>query len=169
MREIPLTKGKVALVDDEDHEELSKYKWHAICPGNGTRKGKGFYAIRRMYIDTKTAKFVYMHQHLMGTEAMFDHVNGNGLDNQRKNLREATHSQNMCNVGKRKHNGKASSQFIGVSLNHRGKWEVSVSIHGRRVFRETFPTEIAAAIARDCQARLHQGPFARLNFPYGAG
>lgn len=87
MREIPLTKGQVAMVSDEDYPELSQHKWYA------ERKGKKWYAARSIGRVKQ-----YMHRFLMGEpDCIVDHVDSDGLNNQRENLRLATHEQNSCN------------------------------------------------------------------------
>src|SRR5665213_3111116 len=90
MREIQLTKGKIALVDDADYEYLSQFKWQAHRRG-----GKTYYA--KTDIGRRS---VGMHQLVMDAgDLEVDHRDGNGLDNRRSNLRLATHSQNQCNRG----------------------------------------------------------------------
>jgi hypothetical protein len=88
MREIPLTKGYAALVSDEDYAELSRHKWHVSG-------GKKPYAVRII----NGRQRVYMHRYLLGDPEGFlvDHIDGNSLNNQRENLRLATHEQNSCN------------------------------------------------------------------------
>ena len=106
MREIPLTQGKVAFVDDKDFEELVAYKWHA-------RKCKNrFYAGRQIKKNGVVCQVLAMHNVIMdpefGTEV--DHIDGNGLNNQRLNLRAVSHRVNCQNI----HVSK-SSKFTGVS------------------------------------------------------
>lgn len=92
MKEIPLTKGKVALVDDEDYEKLSKNKWHASWDGHN------WYAARGVRIGNKIKK-ISMHREILNApkEMQVDHINGNGLDNRKENLRLCTHQQNLLN------------------------------------------------------------------------
>ena len=91
MKKIPLTKGKFALVDDEDFERLSQFKWHY---------GKG-YAARKTNED-----YIYMHKEILGIgkKQEGDHKNGDKLNNQRANLRTCTHAQNMFNRRTQKNN-----------------------------------------------------------------
>ena len=88
MREILLTKGKVALIDDEDFEELNKHKWCAVKNGNT------FYAC-----PTENFSTVYMSHQIMGkvTGKVIDHINRNGLDNRRCNLRFYSIGENCRN------------------------------------------------------------------------
>src|ERR1035437_8429020 len=99
-REIPLTMGQVALVDDEDYDWLmSQGKWHALKRTHGT----AYYAMRAVRKPGGGYSHQCMHRILMdapkGIEV--DHINGNGIDNRRANLRTATHLQNSSNKHKR--------------------------------------------------------------------
>lgn len=119
MKEIQLTKGKVALVDDDDYEELIKYKWH-INKGNTT-----FYATR--HIEKIHKNKILMHRMIMNVpkEMFIDHIDGNGLNNQRSNLRIVTKRQNSQN----KHMEK-SSKYVGVSFDKdTNKWKASIQIN----------------------------------------
>ena len=92
MKTIILTRGKVALVDDADFEALSKFKWHAM------RSGKKWRAVRTVKVGSKWGRKIGMHVQIMGFPGVqVDHRNRNGLDNQRHNLRRATHQQQMAN------------------------------------------------------------------------
>src|SRR5690348_17197510 len=94
MKEIPLTQGKVALVDDEDFDFLNQWKWHAVKWKNG------FYARRNLKIDG-VMKNIMMHRVIMEMEKypdlLIDHENGDTLDNQRKNLRKTDYKGNSAN------------------------------------------------------------------------
>ena len=92
MKEIPLTGGNFAIVDDEDHERVSKNKWQ-LNSRHGV-KDPIFYA--RAKINTK---IVQMHRVILNAKngQYIDHINGNGLDNRKCNLRFATRSQNLMN------------------------------------------------------------------------
>lgn len=93
MKEIPLSQGLVALVDDEDYEELSQYKWHAVKHRNT------YYAVRNHPVYPSYRVNVKMHRQIMRAQEneIIDHKNGNGLDCQRNNLRIASSSQNAAN------------------------------------------------------------------------
>jgi len=109
-RRIPLTKGQIAIVDPDDYERLSKYKWSA------SEHGKTWYAVRREYLKkTKKQKCIYMHHEIIELPSgmVVDHVNRNGVDNRKRNLRAATYSQNNFNKGKR--NVKSRSKYTGLA------------------------------------------------------
>src|ERR1700685_1864374 len=101
MKFIPLTQGKVAMVDDADYEWLAQWKWFAIFDhGN-------WYAVRNVRKPDGTQTPLRMHRVLLGLTDLkieVDHRDGNGLNNQRHNLRIATHGQNMCNRSMQKNN-----------------------------------------------------------------
>lgn len=158
MIEIPLTQGKVALIDDEDYELVSRYKWcthkrwntHYAITTN-IRKPDGRYTS------------LYMHRLILGLSdprTKADHINGDGLDNQRKNIRVATHAQNMANSRIRSVN---TSGFKGVTRNGRG-WSAQISVDGITRYIATFATPQEAALAYDKKAREVYGEFARLNY-----
>ena len=94
-RRIPLTQGLYALVDPADYAELSRYRWHA------NRGRETFYAQRKVWDPlTRTERTVKMHRQILNCpdHLVVDHVNHNGLDNRRANIRAATTAQNVCNV-----------------------------------------------------------------------
>jgi len=159
MKEIKLTQGKVALVNDEDYEYLNQYNW---CASKGT---KGYYyAIRRKKVAGKK-RIIYMHRIIMNTPKGIevDHKDRNGLNNQRLNLRNCTHQQNTFNSLKINKTG-----FIGVNIDRRkgrnNKIYSSLSINGNRIYLGSFDTLIDAAIAYDRAALKYHGEFANLNF-----
>jgi hypothetical protein len=93
-----------------------------------------------------------------------DHINGDGLDNRRENIRLASPTQNQQN--KRKQSAPASSRYKGVTFKTaRGRWEASIRVDGKNTFLGRFHDEEAAAHAYDAAARIHHGRFASLNFP----
>lgn len=105
--QIQLTQEQMALVSPEDFEVISQFRWHAV------RCGNHWYA-RRSVKSSGRVTVIQMHRQLMqvGSEEkrFVDHINGNGLDNRRENLRLVTHSENNCN----RHKIKSSTGFIGV-------------------------------------------------------
>jgi len=152
-RKIPLTQGKYATVDPEDYEELVKYKWHA------KRSDGRFYAER-----TVKQKNIKMHEVIIGTVEgkVIDHINHNGLDNRKANLRFATVQQNTWN--QRKSRGNYSSQYKGVAWSKsRKKWRTRITINGRVMFIGHFDDEKAAAMAYDVKAKELFGDYAALN------
>lgn len=156
--EIPLSQGKVALVDIEDYKELSKYKWHA------EKRGSTFYATRSIRVpESGKQKPVNMHREILNApqNTVVDHINGNGLDNRRKNIRLCTREQNNRNVGKRKDN---KSGFKGVRFStQRQKWHAQISFNGKNKYLGTFTTPELAYKAY-CEACMkYHGDFARLS------
>lgn len=129
MREIPLTQGQVALVSDEDYEYLMQWKWKA------QRNRNHWYAVRNQHIGRENgkskSKSVYMHRLILERAGVdlkhfVDHKDRNGLNNQRDNLREVTHAENLQNLSSHKKN---SSGFRGVSWNkEKGCWQSRIQI-----------------------------------------
>lgn len=135
MKQIKLSQGKVALVDDEDYEELNKYKWYSYKGGNT------FYAGRNFNSNGKQ-KTIKMHRIIMNTpkEMETDHIDGNGLNNQKSNLRIVTHRQN----GQNKRINK-SSRFVGVCWNEiNNKWRAQIKINKKHKSLGVFDTELEA-------------------------
>ena len=163
MREIRLTQGQVAIVDDEDYEFLSKFKWHAVKHS----KDRTFYAVRNSKPDAAgKRRLVYMHRFILGITigVEVDHEDRNGLDNRRSNLRVMeAHGENMRNSAKQAKRA-TSSRFKGVSWNHRKrKWAAYVTLNRKRKFLGYFLEEEEAARAYDVAAKSLFGEFARLN------
>ena len=155
MREIPLSRGLVALVDDDDYDRVTAVgKWYAN-PNHRT-----FYARKNFWRQGRYIA-VLMHSLITGWPSP-DHVNGNGLDNQRHNLRPATSSQNSQNRRMRSDN---TSGFKGVYLRDRGRWVASIWTAGKNRHLGLFATPEDAARAYDAAAAEIFGEFARLNFP----
>lgn len=153
MKEIKLTQGKVALVDDEDYNWVNQKTWQAQVNHCGI-----FYACSG-YRREK------MHRVIMGLQKgdkrQVDHINHNGLDNRRCNLRICTNAQNCMN-GKRK---GGTSKYKGVHLfKPKGKWYAQIEIGGRKhFFLGSYSTEEDAAIAYNNAAIKYFGEFAHLN------
>ena len=157
MKEIKLTQGKVALVDDADYEWLSSWKWCA------NRSHRGWYATRDCYDGPHTR--VRMHRVIMDAQPgeQVDHINGNGLDNRRENLRICSHSENQHNAAKRR---GCSSRYKGIYWHKgHGKWVARVWLTGSQHSLGLFTDEVEAARVYDDAAREKFGEFARLNFP----
>jgi hypothetical protein len=153
-RAIPLTKGMVAIVDASDYEWLMQWTWGAIKPG------RTYYASRQTTGDNGKKIIIAMHQLIAG--AFADHINGNGLDNRRENLRSATVQQNNFN---RPGNFGAASPYKGVFPVRGGrKWQASIKCNNQGYYLGTFESQEAAARAYDAKAKELFGEFAWLNF-----
>lgn len=162
MKEIPLTKGYTAIVDDEDYERFGGFKW---CASKGVAD-RTYYAVRATTGPHPTRKTIRLHRAILGAPAgtQVDHVNRDGLDNRRANLRLATRSQNRANSEKRI-DGLAS-RFKGVCWERsRGRWMARIGVDGRKRHLGYFDDEEQAARAYDRAARAQWGEFARPNFP----
>ena len=161
MRKIPLTRGKVALVDDDDYAKLVVYKWHAIKSHRGSRLV--WYACRSQGVSPRT---LLMHRQILGDDCagvLVDHEDGDGLNNQRINLRPATHRQNVRNSVMYSNN---TSGFRGVHWHMGGqKWAARIQINNKSVYLGIYSNPEDAARAYDARAIEVDGPFARLNFP----
>lgn len=159
MKEIVLTQGMVALVDDIDFEYLNQWKWYAAKLG---KHSNTLYAVRADYKNGK--RMVLMHREIMGAtdpKIFCDHEDRNGLNNQRSNLRIATNSQNNCNSKKYK---KSYSQYKGVSWEgDRNKWKASIRKDYKLFNVGRFKTEEEAALAYNYAAIKYHGEFANLN------
>jgi hypothetical protein len=158
-RRIPLSRGKYAIVDARDYESLSRYKWY-LHVSMGT-----CYAVRNVKRNGKMGH-LWMHRVIMNApeELVVDHINHNGLDNRRVNLRLATHKQNKWNSRKGKTRGK--SRYKGVGWDRRSrKWRAVLCVNGKKQSLGYYEDEIEAAKACDRAARKYKGEFAVLNFP----
>jgi len=150
---IPLTKGKSAYVDAEDYDRLMKHKWTA------SSSGPKCYAQRN-----EKGRSIMMHREIMHAPKgmVVDHIDGNGLNNCKSNLRICTQGQNICNSRPR---GK-TSVFKGVSYDkERGKYKAFVWENGATAMIGRYDDAAEAAKARDYRAVQLHGEFAYLNFP----
>jgi hypothetical protein len=153
--EVPLTQGFVAIIDAQDADRVLSLKWCA------RRTPHTVYAHRGAYHNGKRSSQT-LHQFITGY-ALTDHINGNGLDNRRSNLREATISQNGHN---RRRDRDSSSGYKGVSWHARsGKWQVLIRANGPQKFLGYYVTAEEAARAYDAAARELHGEYAAVNFP----
>lgn len=168
--EVPLygkrARGRVAIVDIEDYGLVMQHRWHVlehdpVAPG---RRAHGPYAV----YDSRQGGIrvaVYMHQLIAGhpRSGRIDHIDGNGLNNRRSNLRPASKQQNGANA--RKNPGK-SSAYKGVFWDHRrSRWVATIMVDGRTQRLGRFGDEQDAAHAYDAAARASFADFALLNFP----
>ncbi len=153
MKEIKLTQGKVALVDDCDFEWLNKWKW---CYGEG-------YAVRAFKKADGKWTTVKMHRLILDTPKgkHTDHKDHNGINNQRKNIRICDYAQNQFN--QRKKEG-LSSKYKGVNFFKRDKrWYAHITTKGKMRHIGSFKTEEEAARAYNGEAEKFYGEFALLN------
>lgn len=158
MKEIPLTQGLVAVVDDDVFSSLNEYKWYA------KRNGRTFYAYRSIRTPHGRTSFT-MHQQIMDSPkgVQVDHIDHNGLNNTRSNLRLCTKQQNVANTTLRSTN---RSGFKGVSFHRQlGKWRAVFHLNGKQIYLGAFPTPEEAARAYDAAAVREWGEFAYPNFP----
>ncbi len=151
--EIELTQGFVAKVDVEDYDLVSGRNWHAV------KRQSGLVYAATNISDERGQRPLSMHRVLMPEAERVDHINGDGTDNRRANLRAATHAQNMRNRKKHKNN---TSGFKGVSP-MRGKWRAQIRFEGRKHHLGIFDSPEEAAEAYDEAARRLHGEFARTN------
>ena len=168
MIEVPLTSGKVALIDDADYELICRircpvrtnlfYRWH-VC---GTLQRP--YAAATLPGKDGIARMTYMHRFILNApdDMQVDHVDGDGLNNQRSNIRLATQSQNTCLriVPKR----KQITKYRGIEP-HKNRWRATIMFNHKKFRLGIFSTEKQAALAYDVAAQIIQGEFAVLNFP----
>lgn len=159
------------IVDEQDFEWLNKYKWFKVCNGNK------YYAQSSLYEDGKQ-KTVQIHRLIMNPEKgkVVDHIDGNGLNNSRSNLRIATSSQNSRNRGGNKN---TSSKYKGVSLIHfkhcqkrkngenkiykYARWRAMINFGNGNKLIGFYKTEEEAALAYNKMSLKHHGEFAFIN------
>ena len=157
MKEIQLTQGKVALVDDNMYDYLNQWKWYA------SKLGGKFYARRSVRINKKYAGYLLMHRFIMNPDIglVVDHQNGNTLDNRKCNIRICTYSENRMNSVKTIYN---KSGYKGVCWHKTGnKWvskiEINKTVHYLGLFSDL---KEAAKAYNDAAIKLY-GEFAKLN------
>lgn len=162
-KQIPLTQGQFAIVDDCDYERLSQFKWFA-------HKNKHtWYAQRNEPRGNGKRGFVHMHHEVLSVPpgTRVDHKDSDGLNNTRDNLRPATYPENNRNARKRMDN---TSGYKGVSW-HKGhrKWIASIRIDDKLRHLGDFATAEEAAAAYDKAAIAAWGEFARINNEFAVG
>ena len=159
MREIQLTQGQVAIVDDSDYESLSQWKWQAYW----NKATRSYYAVRTERIGPHEKRWVLMHRQILGLQygerSQSDHVDHDTLNNSRSNLRQASKSQNMAN---RRLNRTTRSGFKGVGL-HVYKNRVSYVVRVADEWIGTFKDAITAAVAYNREAVCRYGEYACVN------
>lgn len=150
MKEIQLTTGGVALVDDEDFDWLSQFKWIS------TKKKDRPYAMRFV---RRGVKMLCMHRIIIDapTDKLVDHINGNTLDNRKSNLRLCTNAENCRNAKKYKTN---TSGYKGVSAEGR-RWKAGITFEQKKIYLGTFDIPQEAHEAYKSKAKELFGEFAR--------
>ena len=155
MKEIPLSKGKFAIVDDHWYDELMKYKWY---------EHEG-YAVRKIRLPGNKFQTIRMHRVVARCDdpnMIVDHINGNKLDNREENLRIATKEENNRNVKK---TWTGTSRYKGVTHNPRSEkpWVAQIGYGNKRIYLGSFYTEEEAANMYNLAAKELYGEFAELN------
>jgi hypothetical protein len=156
---LALSRGYWSWIDEADYPRLSRFNWHINDKKNGPSCKSGLYA------QTSVAGYgkLSLHTLIMDTPPgmVVDHINGDGLDNRRDNLRIVTPEQNHLNKSKRKY---ASSKFKGVHWDStRGGWLVKIKRQGAETYLGFFDSETEAALAYNEGAKMIHGEYARLN------
>lgn len=153
-KEIPLTQGKFAIVDDCNYEWLTQWKWYAVCTG----KLKMWYVAR-----VENHKTILMHREILGAKKgqITDHKNHNGFDNRLANIRLCSYSENAQNRMPYKN---STNKHKGVSW-HKvgGKWQVKITVNNKRIQLGYCKNEIEAAKMYDKAALKYFGKFAYTN------
>ena len=166
MAEMHLRTGEICLLDAVDYERLADTRWE------GFRTKYTTYAILRQYVGTINGKQKYtrkwLHREILGCPAglFVDHINGDGLDNRRDNLRVCTKKENQRNL--RMSAKKQGVPFKGVDRAMSGKFRARIWADGKSRHLGCFTTVVEAALAYDHAAKQMFGEFARLNFPNGS-
>lgn len=163
MKEIELTQGMVALIDEEDFDRVNQYKWHL----SKTHKNKS-YCEYQIYDGKGNRVRRYMHRFILNIvdkSIEIDHIDGNGLNNQKQNLRESNRNENMSN--RTVNNKNNTSGYRGVYWHKAGnKWMASLQHKGKYVYLGLYEDKDEAAHAFDKKARELFGEFCgKLNFP----
>lgn len=157
MKKIPLSQGLFALVDDSDYDFLMQWKWTA------NKERKTFTAYRQSN-QTTSRTFIYMHRLIMNMpkKGIFvDHIDGDGLNNQRNNLRLCTNAENLMNRGANKNN---TSGYKGVTFYRRlNKWHGQIMLNRKQLHLGYFTSKEAAARAYNEAAKKYFGEFAKIN------
>lgn len=152
MKEIGLTRGKVTFVDDEDYENLCRWKWHIVIGNGGVARAA-----------TKiNGRQTLMHRYLLNVtdkNILVDHKDRDSLNNQKSNLRKSTISQNSANRTKVRN---STSKYLGVYLD-KTKWRSSLKKNQKTIHLGTYFSETDAAKAYNEAAIIHHGEFANLN------
>lgn len=155
MKTINLNKGFVTLVDDEDYDFLNKFKWRVACYNHTN------YARRTLWIKGENKSIsLHMHRVIINPPKgmQVDHIDHNGLNNQKHNLRICSEQQNHRNK-------KPLGKYIGISwVKEYQKWRSYISINGKQIWLGAYSDAETAARVRDNASKKYFGEFAVLNF-----
>lgn len=161
MKKIKLTQGYFALIDNDDYEKVTQYEWHIQ-----RKKQNKKYAVAGIGTGIKYKRTTLrMHRLIMNApmHMQVDHINGNGLDNRKSNLRLTTNQMNQANKGINKNN---TSGYKGVTFNKQcKKYLVQITFNHENIYLGLYDSPIEAAKAYDKKAFELFGEYARLNFP----
>ena len=172
MKEIKLTRGYVAIVDDDDYEWASRYTWHASTGRHVCAKTTLSMALEGQ----RWQRAEFMHRMLLDAKRgeIVDHINGDPLDNRRSNLRIVTAEQNARNSKKPASYSKRkpTSVFKGVSrkvVKYKGdpryvSWNAQICVDGKKIHIANCDSEVEAACHYDYAAQHYFGEYARCNF-----
>jgi len=155
---IPLTQGKFTIIDDEDYDKIKELKFYVV-------KQKSGVCYARYTIKNSGNKKGILHRIILNVQKdqFCDHINGDGLDNRRCNLRIATKVQNAINS--HKYITGVNSKYKGVSWDKKMyKWVSRIKINNKQTYLGAFSDEIQAAKMYDLIAIKTFGEYARLNF-----
>lgn len=170
MKTIELTRNQFAIVNDEDFEHLNQWEWYAHVKDKDPKNG--YYAARRIRVGLRKEnkkKTIFMHREVAQTKEgeCVDHINGNGLDNRKENLRNCTNMENSRNT-KGRPSKRKYSKYKGVKVVANAKYKspsfyARITVNRREIYLGSFKTEELAALAYNDAAILHFGSFAQLN------
>lgn len=156
--ELKLTNGHVTIIDDDDFEKVSKYRWCA----NKMGKNK-IYACRSIYVEKGKTKVISLHRFILGVEdsqLQIDHINGDSLDNRKENLRVCTGVENRLNRNKTVQN---TSGYKGVFKTYNNRWRAQIGWKNKKLYLGSYKTKEEAALAYNKKAVELFGEYANLN------
>lgn len=167
MKKILMKSGDVAFVDDKDYDCVSRYSWSAA--GNRYARAVVYDTGKRDKNGHLKQRVIKMHRLILGAKEneFVDHINGNGFDNRRENLRLCTMQQNSCNQKRRSDNKsgyRGVIEMVGEAHKKRKKkWLSYITHNGKRVYGGYFHTKEEAAEKFNEMAVRYHGEFANLN------
>lgn len=158
MKRIELTQNQYTIVNDEDYEYLSQFKWYA------RKEYNNFYAARHLKLGIRNYKKIRMHREIMKVthNISVDHINGDTLDNRKENLRICSHADNMKNRKVLSKNNKSGYKGVYWNIKMNG-WYVQICSDKNRINIGLFYDIIEAAKAYNEAAIKYHGKFAKLN------